>query len=730
MTASDDNDSTRPVNERANDRELIENAREQVERARQQVADQADTIDAPAHPSSSLPECFQGYNVVREIHRGGQGVVYQAIQKSTKRKVAIKVLLGGPYASASAKKRFEREIELVAQLKHLNIVSIFHSGVTDDGRQYCVMDYIRGKRLNDYVRDEKLPLEEVLQLFAKVCGAVNYAHQKGVIHRDLKPSNILVDTDGEPKVLDFGLARTVTGQAETLVSLTGQVVGTLPYMSPEQTRGNPDEIDIRTDVYALGVIFYELLTGHYPYPVVGQMADVLKHIAETPPTPPSRRWTKESGVTQRSGKRLRPGKCPIDTDVQTIILKTLSKERERRYQTAGDVGRDIQHYLDGEPIEARAANMVYLLRSWFRQNVRSVFWVVAVGLVCGGGGALAITLTATHTLMSRLAQAYADSVPSEAPPLLAIDLNWAPWVDVILFVLGAALLMGMGLLLALLVRPKDWPGDTISGLGAGLVAGVMSFVAGNGLACILAFSVAESISDMSKLSQIGSQAILQLAGEDVEPVETRTWGYPDFEKVPAAERPGKLFKKITADLVVGIQIGIWVGMLTSLALLGAGCTMQTVVAGFLLRRGDSVVRLVWYYFEMTTVSMGLIGAILFAVVSPVGLIVLIIPALAAAATVAIAGVKRGWDFRLRFGLYGLCAIPANIHSSPWNAVAVITVFAAISLGWHVHWRRSLRQQLLELGEPPCPVCGYDLRGQVVARCPECGNDFSSSLLRV
>jgi serine/threonine protein kinase len=184
------------------------------------------------------------------------------------------------------------------------------------------MDYVRGVPLLRYVRENKLPLEDTLKLFANVCEAVQYAHQKGVMHRDLKPSNILVDTDGAPKVLDFGLAKQLADPVETLVSVTGQVVGTLPYMSPEQVKGNPDLIDTRTDVYSLGVILYELLTGHYPYPVVGQMAEVLKHIAETPPTPPSRVWEPDSGVTHPPSRPRLCRHCPIDKDVETIVLKS------------------------------------------------------------------------------------------------------------------------------------------------------------------------------------------------------------------------------------------------------------------------------------------------------------------------------------------------------------------------------------------------------------------------
>ncbi|MCH8806130.1 MAG: serine/threonine protein kinase, partial [Planctomycetes bacterium] len=165
--------------------------------------------------ATGTADAFAGYEVIRELSHGGQGVVYQAIEKATKRKVAIKVLLEGPYASASARRRFEREIELVASLKHPNIVAIYYSGLTHDGRQFCVMDYIRGVSLTRYVREQKLPLEAALKLFATVCEAVQYAHNKGVIHRDLKPANIVVDADGNPKVLDFGLAKQIGGPEQT-----------------------------------------------------------------------------------------------------------------------------------------------------------------------------------------------------------------------------------------------------------------------------------------------------------------------------------------------------------------------------------------------------------------------------------------------------------------------------------------------------------------------------------
>ena len=332
-------------------------------------------------PPLKLPEnVFRGYTVQGEIHRGGQGVVYQALQQSTNRKVAIKVLLDGAHASNSSRLRFEREIELVAGLRHPNVISVFHSDVTADGLRYCVMDFVRGLPITRYVRQHDLTLPEVLRLFMQVCDAVNHAHQKGVIHRDLKPSNILVDGDGTPRVLDFGLAKGLGEAHESLVSMTGQVVGTLPYMSPEQTRGNGDEIDIRTDVYALGVLLYELLTGRYPYPVSGPMADVLTHIAETEPVPPGRYGLDAPLAAWQPRKSSR-----IDDDLQTIVIKTLAKERERRYQSAGELARDIGHFLAGEPIEARRDSVSYVLHKQLRRHRMAVGVCTAfVGLLIAG----------------------------------------------------------------------------------------------------------------------------------------------------------------------------------------------------------------------------------------------------------------------------------------------------------------------------------------------------------
>ncbi len=296
-----------------------------------------------------LPQNFPGLEVLKEIHRGGQGVVYQAIQKTTKRKVAIKVFHEGPFASARDRARFEREVDILATLEHPNVVGIIDRGVTDSGSFFYVMDYVSGKTLDAFIADESRPIDEVLRLFAKVCEAVNAAHLRGIIHRDIKPANIRVDTEGEPRILDFGLAKVAASEVidagdQRLMTMTGQFVGSLPWASPEQASGGSGGVDVRTDVYSLGVVLYQMLTGgRFPYAVIGNMRDVLDNILRAEPARPS--------TIRRQ----------INDEVETIVLKALSKDRERRYQSAGDLGRDIRRYLAGETIEAKRDSGWYVL---------------------------------------------------------------------------------------------------------------------------------------------------------------------------------------------------------------------------------------------------------------------------------------------------------------------------------------------------------------------------------
>ncbi len=299
---------------------------------------------------------IEGYDLLREIARGGQGVVFEAIHLSTKRRVAIKVLLEGIFTSDAGRIRFEREIDLAAGLRHANVVQVYDRGVTADGRLYFVMEYIEGRSLDQFITDERtnsggiLKTPAMLKLMVKICEAVNYAHQRGVIHRDLKPSNIRIDdAEGQPHVLDFGLAKLHHDfrdeDSDTPeVSISGQFLGSLPWASPEQAEGSHDLMDIRSDVYSLGVMLYQIFTDRFPYPVTGPLREVLDNIVNAEPP------------------RLSSFNRSVDDELETIVLKCLAKEPRRRYQSAGDLSRDLGHYLNGEPIEAKRNSTWYTIR--------------------------------------------------------------------------------------------------------------------------------------------------------------------------------------------------------------------------------------------------------------------------------------------------------------------------------------------------------------------------------
>ena len=329
---------------------------------------------------------IEGYTNLLELHRGGQGIVYRGWQISTRRMVAIKVLREGPHADPATRKRFQREVEIVAQLNHPNIVSIFDSGVTATGLPYFVMEYVHGREFDRYIHEENRSVEDTLTMMRVILDAAHHAHERGVVHRDLKPSNILVDADGQPKLVDFGLARALVTKPDSFASLTGQVLGTMAYMAPEQVRANPDEIDRRTDVYALGVILYEILTGASPYPESTRIVEILQHITDTSPKLPGRAWSSGAGLHRRSERRRSlTGKCPIDSELETILLEAMAKERERRYPSAHDFAADIGRYLEGRPIEARRDSGVYVLRKKLQRHRRTVAAVLLAAVLFAAG---------------------------------------------------------------------------------------------------------------------------------------------------------------------------------------------------------------------------------------------------------------------------------------------------------------------------------------------------------
>lgn len=306
-----------------------------------------------------------GYELLGEVGRGGQGIVYKARQIATGRLVAVKRLLHGAFASPTVRRRFAREVQTAARLKHANLVTVYGVEAADDPPM-LVLEWIDGVSADRWARPQggvERPLDERLQLFLSICAGVQYAHQQGVLHRDLKPGNILVDASGVAHILDFGLAKLLNETpGEPQMTATGDLIGTPAYFAPEQVRGETDGVDTRTDVYALGVILYDLLTGELPYSLRGSLADLLHAIQTVEPPAPSRRNRK----------------LPRELDI--IAIKSLAKDPRERYQSVDALAEDLRRFRAGEAILAHPPSAVYQLRKLLRKH-RVTVALVSLALV-------------------------------------------------------------------------------------------------------------------------------------------------------------------------------------------------------------------------------------------------------------------------------------------------------------------------------------------------------------
>ncbi|HEX8875942.1 MAG TPA: serine/threonine-protein kinase, partial [Phycisphaerales bacterium] len=356
-----------------------------LDRLHAAIASKSDSSESPTSAfdkgrdlQAPLPQAIGPYRVVRLIGEGGMGLVYEAEQPSPKRRVAIKVIARG-VATRAMLARFRNEAQVLGQLKHPGIAQIFEAS-TDvaTGQAFFAMEYVEGPPLTRFVRDRGLSDRQRVDLLARVCDAVQHAHQKGVIHRDLKPGNILVEaaSDGTyaPKVLDFGVAKLTNseGESATLALDANRIVGTLGYMSPEQFEAKPEQVDTRSDVYALGVILYELLAEKLPL----DLNDLTITQAATK--------VREQVPTKLG--RVRPA---LSGDLEVIAAKALHKDREQRYSSAAELAADLRRFLAHEPITARPPGTLYTIRKFARR--KPALTVISVGSVLALIGATAFS---------------------------------------------------------------------------------------------------------------------------------------------------------------------------------------------------------------------------------------------------------------------------------------------------------------------------------------------------
>jgi serine/threonine protein kinase len=344
--------------------------------------DLMETLEDDATESAGAsPEEIQGYRFERRVGAGGMGEVWEAEQlEPVRRRVAVKVIRPG-MDSSHVVARFESERQTLALMGHPGIAQVFDAGMTASGRPYFAMEYVDGLPLNEYCDDRSMTLRARLVLFCEICDAVQHAHQKGVIHRDLKPSNVLVaEVDGRPaaKIIDFGIARVVEGPlgGGTLLTEEGQVVGTPEYMSPEQAGVNPGDVDTRADVYALGVLLYELLTGSRPLERSGSgqaaLAEFFRQVREEEPPRPSLRVSTlaaKAGEAARA-RALEPAGLgrALRGDLDWVVMMALEKQRRARYDSVGDLAADVRRHLRNEPVLAGRPSTIYRAVKFARRH--------------------------------------------------------------------------------------------------------------------------------------------------------------------------------------------------------------------------------------------------------------------------------------------------------------------------------------------------------------------------
>ncbi|MEM7249349.1 MAG: protein kinase [Acidobacteriota bacterium] len=371
----------------------------------------------------TTPKRVGPHRIIRLIGEGGMGSVYEAEQAEPRRRIAVKVLRHG-LASPDARRRFQREAELLGRLRHPGIAVLHEAGIDDTssrhGLPWFSMELVEGKPINVHVQEGSLSLDEKLELLVQLCDAVAHAHQQGVVHRDLKPDNILVDSEGRVRILDFGIARAADaiGDGNTSLTRTGDVIGTLAYMSPEQALGRPDLVDGRSDLYSIGVIAYQILTGRLPHDL-SQLAlpAALHEIAEA------------------EAERLGSLDGSLRGDLEAIIGKALEKERDRRYPSVDDLLADLQRYLRHEPVVARPPTWSYRLARFTRRNrgIAAALGLTMLTLIAGVIGTTYMALESQarakesrHSQYIAQVQAAAAALRESDPEAARRHLSLAP----------------------------------------------------------------------------------------------------------------------------------------------------------------------------------------------------------------------------------------------------------------------------------------------------------------
>jgi hypothetical protein len=579
------------------------------------------------------------------------GVVFRARQTGLQRTVALKMLLAGQLASAAEAQRFRAEAEAAAQLDHPNIVPIHEVG-EHEGRLYFSMKLVEGSSLSGFAG----PPREAARLIGCVARAVHYAHQRGIIHRDLKPGNILLDEQAQPYVSDFGLAKRL--EADSRVTASGAILGTPAYMAPEQASGKTGEVTTLADVYSLGAVLYELLTGRPPFQAQTAF-DTLVQVLEKGPEPPGRL------------------NSAVDRNLEAVCLKCLEKDPHRRYASAAELADDLGRWQAGEPTRARPPSAWQAVRFWLRQNFGAAGWTVVVGLLFGLLGGVVGWFDADMAFIGPAAADAYGRLPSLHPPrLLALLWSIPKWAQIALYLTYMVLLGTAGLILGVLVRPKNRAADVAAGAVMGFVWAATVLTCGLAAFCAIPTAIRPVEQDLESLSRAAW-------GPDGKGHAERLLAkYPDLREVPAGERGRVFYHKLRADLIAGLPEGVWLAVLLLMPIGLLIFAAQMMAAGPLLRRQGARPAVLLPYLERAV---------------PASLLIVMIPACAFAVTPAVQYINLPpallrsalIGYLPALGVMGL-ALTSALRDWPWPLRLLLHAGWLFSSGMVLVWFKYYR----------------------------------------
>lgn len=529
----------------------------------------------------SVNQDFGDYELLREVARGGMGVVYQARHKRLNRVAAIKMILGGRFSSEDDIRRFYLEAEAVAQLDHPGIVPIYEIG-SHEGQPFFAMKFIEGGSLHEHRKRIGKSPRRVAALISKVAGAVHHAHQRGILHRDIKPANILLDENDSPLLTDLGIAK--TANSDNNLTRTGAVLGTPSYMPPEQAQPG-EALTTAADIYSLGAILFELLLGRPPHQGLTAVDTVMQVIHAPTPRP-------------------REIDAGVDRDLELICLKCLEKVPEQRYDSAADLSMDLERWLRGEPISVRPPSLANLASQWIRRH-QGIFYTVLVLLV----GCL-FSVPVVFSLLANLndpAGLYAGT-PEDPRPLL-FSFTYIPgWIPQASALLILTLWPLLGILITLFTRPSSLGKATFNGA---VVGGGVSILLAIAIGWVGFMVVSQATSNES--IRLLAQSQWPYGGRPQRDVESELEKkYPLLEQMPDHEKVNYISSRIFAD---GVAVGPTVlrGIFVAVAFIGLPIAFGAVIAYSLLLRSQR-----WWLFGLRYV-LGWLACLLTFVISTAAL---------------------------------------------------------------------------------------------------------------